>query len=214
MILREWKHGSECPLSPTLAKNDSKPRESYKDERSRDRGSTSCDSTLNMQDLLPVSQSSFPLKWDEMEGFTMKSWSLRSQILASTYNCHWRKLLSSSLIGIHEKIIKGITEEVIMNASMNKEGDIPQRKLWFLIPENERKKCRERERERDAAYCCTINWNLIPSETNTWPKQKTGTKGRPFTIDMRTNPLRALRKTIYQEKSSICFVISMKQITI
>jgi len=56
-----------------------------------------------------------------MKGFTW-SWSLRSQITASTYYCRWRKLLSSRLTGIQEKDIKGITEEAIMDASMNKKG--------------------------------------------------------------------------------------------
>ena len=76
---------------------------------------------------------------------------------------------------------------------------IPYSKLSFLIPEYERKKCREREKQI-TNDCWIENWNQIPSEINTWPKQKTGTKGRPFTIVMRTNPLLALRKAIYKVK--------------
>ena len=43
---------------------------------------------------------------------------------------------------------------------------------------------RERERERE--------------RVNTWPKQKTGTRGWPISMAKRTNPLLVLRKAIYK----------------
>ena len=82
-----------------------------------------------------------------MKGFTMTHQGHKSQLqlaISIEGNCY-----NQSLIEIEEENTTGITEEAIMNESMNKKRSsmIPYSKLSFLIPEYERKKCREREKQ-------------------------------------------------------------------